>query len=125
MWYLQHRWRSRLVAEAAVMGDRFPGFRLRVDGSASLFWVGVLTPLSDTEFVVAVVYPADYPYRAPSLWILEPDLTSGVPHMYPDGSICIHANNWDPERGTAVSCVTLIAGWLVAYVNWQRTGEAY
>jgi hypothetical protein len=125
MWYRRNRWRGRLLAEVAVMRSRFPGFKLWALGDGQLFWVGYLHPLASITFRVAVEYPTDFPYRAPSIWILAPELVPGTPHLYQDGSACIHSNAWDPNRGTAAATTTLAAAWLLAYVHWQRSGEAF
>lgn len=113
------------MAEVVVMHAHFPGFQLTKGTNGSLTWVGVVTPTPEDDFLVAIVYPDNYPYQSPALWALEPPLRPGAPHLYMDGSLCIHANNWDPERGTAASCVTLAAAWLVAYEAWRQTGLRY
>jgi len=113
------------MAEVEVMQTRFPNFSLIEETDGQLLWVGVLEPQLDEEFLVTVEYPNDYPYRAPVLWVLDPALRPGTPHVYSDGSICIHKATWDPERGTAASCVPLLAAWLLAYLVWLQTGEIY
>lgn len=125
MWYQEPKWRSRLIAEAALMHERFRGFRLVRTQDGSLRWIGVLNPTPDSEFVVSLTYPADYPYREPKLRVERPALQGGAPHVYNDGSLCIHRRSWDPSRGTAVSEVPLIAAWLVAYQAWWRHGVPF
>ena len=113
-WHEERRWKSRLVAEVAVMRGHFPAFQLMKKTDRGLLWVGVLAPTPEDDFFVGVEYPDDYPHRAPALWVLEPELVPGALHVYSDGSCCIHSDSWNPDRGTAASCVPLIAGWLVA-----------
>lgn len=125
MWYREHKWRNRLIAEASLMEERFPSFRLMQAQDGSLRWVGVLNPSPDSEFVVSLTYPADYPYREPKLRVERPGLVGGAPHVYSDGSLCIHRRSWDPSRGTAVSEVPLIAAWLVAYLTWHSNGVSF
>ena len=107
------------------MRERFPGFRLVETSDGSLRWVGVLNPTPDAEFAVSLTYPTDYPYREPKLRVERPALVGGAPHVYSDGSLCVHRRGWDPSRGTAVSEVPLIAAWLVAYVAWRRHGMSF
>jgi len=124
MWYLQDRWKQRLAAEVKIMHTRFPYFRLeKVD--EKLAWIGTLEPQVGETFVVALEYPRNFPYSAPTLWVLEPGLQFGAPHLYADGSVCIHQTSWDTGRGTAASCVPLLAAWLLAYIVWLQTGERY
>ena len=124
-WFLQARWKSRLLAEAVLMRERFPGFRLIEASDGSLRWIGALNPTPDSEFIVSLTYPADYPYREPKLRVERPSLVAGAPHVYNDGSLCIHRRGWDASRGTAVSEVPLIAAWLVAYQAWRRHGVSF
>jgi len=92
-----------------------------------LLWTGLLKPIADLdlEFEVVIVYPANYPYRPPTLWVLRPELEPNAPHTYVDGSLCVYAKNWNPEIGTAASCVTLISAWLIGYLNWLETGVRF
>lgn len=126
MWHQQDRWKARLIAESLVMHARFPAFHL-LEQRGELMWTGPLKPIADVniEFSVVIAYPADYPYRPPTLWVLQPELEPNAPHRYIDGSLCVYAKNWDPERGTAASCVTLIAAWLIGYLNWSETGVRF
>jgi hypothetical protein len=126
MWHQQDRWKARLVAETTVMRSRFPKFAL-LEQRGELMWTGPLKPIAevDLEFSVVVVYPTNYPYHPPTLWVLNPELEPGAPHTYVDGSLCVYAKNWDPERGTAASCVTLISAWLIGYLYWLQTGVRF
>lgn len=126
MWYQQTRWRERLAQEVAVMTERFPVFILQRGTDGTLWWDGVLEPLRDIAYRVAVKYPADYPYSGPSLWLLEPRVESGSPHVYQDGSLCVHKNgSWNPATGTAASTVPLLSAWLYMYSIWRTTGMRF
>lgn len=125
MWYADSKWQGRMLAERQIMESRFPHFRLVRTDLGALQWVGVLRPIEDAEFVTVVQYPDRYPYSAPKLFVVDPPLRTDAPHVYHDGSVCIHKRQWDAECGTAASCVPLLASWLVAYVNWIRTGERF
>ena len=126
-WHLDPKWRGRLIAEQQLMRDRFPSFELRRGRENDLYWVGYLVPVPGVVFRVAIRYPRTYPYNAPTLQVLEPQLHPGAPHRYADseGTICIHKQAWDPATGTAASIVPLAAAWLVAYCDWLVTGETF
>jgi hypothetical protein len=125
VWYIENRWHNRLLAEQALMEDRFPQFRLIRMPGGELAWVGYLRPTGGSEYLVSLTYPARYPYREPKLRVERPRLRDNAPHTYLDQSLCVHRSSWDPQRSTAVSEVPLIAAWLVAYENWVRTGEGF
>lgn len=123
-WYTAPPWKGRLVAEVALMGERFSHLRLvRLGGE--LRWEGVIEPVRGQRFHIAIAYPARYPYAPPTLWVLDPAIQQGAPHLYADGSICVHRRQWDPMTGTAASLVPLAAAWLVAYLHWRTTGEGF
>jgi hypothetical protein len=107
------------------MRKRFPRFQLRRDANGNLYWTGIVEPLEGHLFRIAVRYPSHYPYREPQFHVVEPPLRHGAPHVYMDGSLCLHRVRWNPDTGTAASCVPLISGWLVGYVSWCQTGESF
>lgn len=123
-WYQQDRWKPRLVAEQAVMRDRFPQFVLRRDQS-TLYWEGFVDPVPGHRFLVRVSYPERYPYQEPVLRVQEPPIRPGAPHLYASGAPCIHRQPWNSQTGTAASMVPLLCAWLVAYLQWERTGETF
>lgn len=125
MWYLEPRWRNRLLAEQALMVARFPLFRLIRSPGGDLSWVGLLRPTGATGYLVSLTYPTRYPYQEPKLRVEQPRLREDAPHTYADSSLCVHRSGWDPNRSTAVSEVPLIAAWLIAYENWLSTGERF
>lgn len=123
-WYEAPTWKGRLLAEVALMRERFPHLRL-VTLAGALQWEGVIEPVPGRRFRIALVYPPRYPYAPPTLWVLTPTIQQGAPHLYADGSICVHRSEWDPMTGTAASVVPLAAAWLVAYLHWRVTGEGF
>ena len=126
MWYLQPKWRNRLLVETELMRERFPLFAPIRTTNDALVWRGILRPTRTGKgYVVAVELPANYPYAAPILRVEQPALQPGSPHRYANGSLCIHRQSWEPTRGTIASVVPLAAAWLVAYEHWLRTGEDF
>ena len=125
MWYEEKRWRDRLLAEQAIMDDRFPQFVLQRGAKSCLGWEGILEPLSGVPFLVSLTYPKRYPYNMPALRVVDPPVQPRAPHVYADGSVCAHKKKWNPTTGTAASCVPLLSAWLVAYLHWLETGERF
>ena len=125
MWYQENRWRERLAAEQALMEYRFPQFVLRREASGGLAWEGIVEPVADYFFLVMIRYPTRYPYEEPHLRVIDPPLERNAPHVYPDGRVCVHRKNWNPERGTAASMVAVLSEWLSKYVRWLHTGQAF
>jgi ubiquitin-protein ligase len=125
MWYMDAKWQARLLAEQEIMRARFPQLSLRRTEHGALQWVGFLEPVEHIAFLVAARYPDRYPYEAPRFFVEDPPLHDRAPHRYQDGSVCIHKRSWDPMRGTAASCIPLIAAWLCAYCCWLETGEEF
>ena len=107
------------------MRERFPQFVLTESTSGLLIWRGILLPVAGSPFVISVTMPARYPYSAPELRAEQPRIRAGAPHLYANGTLCVHRLNWDPMRGTVVSVIPLAAAWLVGYLNWIRTGENF
>jgi len=125
MWYREAKWRNRLLAEQALMRERFPQFVLTRSSAALLVWRGVLVPVEEASFEISVTMPSRYPYLTPELRAERPRLQPGAPHLYANGTLCVHKLNWDPMRGTVASVIPLAAAWLVGYLNWTRTGEQF
>src|SRR5688572_13325921 len=72
MWYREARWRNRLLAEHALMEERFPQFVLTQDQSELLVWRGILEPVEGAQFIISATMPRNYPYAAPQLRVEEP-----------------------------------------------------
>jgi ubiquitin-protein ligase len=126
MWYQEQKWRNRLLVEAALMRERFPGFLLTRGATGLLSWRGVLRPVkSAPAYEISVTVPARYPYEPPMLRVERPTLLPGAPHLFLNGSLCVYRQSWDPLRGTIASVVPLVAAWLTAYEHWRETGESF
>jgi ubiquitin-protein ligase len=124
-WYEDPRWRRRLLAEQELMRARFPQFVLKRGRAGELYWRGAVEPVPRAVFIVRVVYPATYPFVEPTLRVDTPPLRAGAPHVYADGSLCVHRRQWDPTRGTAPSLVPVLCGWLFMYERWRLHGEVF
>ncbi len=125
MWYRNPKWCNRLIAEQLLMHERFPQFRLLQALDGCLVWRGVLVPVAGSSFEISITVPARYPYEVPELRSERPAIRSGAPHLYANGTLCVHRSGWDPMRGTVASLVPLAAAWLVGYLHWTQTGEGF
>lgn len=123
VWYREGRWGDRLLAEQELMKSRFPQFRLVETAASELRWIGWLEPVLGHRFLVSLRYPSSYPYASPDLFLEEPAMEAGAPHVYSSGACCVHKARWNPETGTAVSCVPLLSAWLARYLTWLACGE--
>jgi ubiquitin-protein ligase len=86
----------------------------------------VLQPVrSAPAFEITATMPTRYPYEAPELRVERPRVRAGAPHLYANGTLCIHKQNWDPMRGTVASVIPLASAWLVGYLAWLQTGESF
>jgi ubiquitin-protein ligase len=125
MWYSDPRWRGRLVAEQALMAERFPQFVLKRDGNGGLYWEGIVEPVRGHRFRLTLTYPEHYPYAEPVLRVESPRIRRDAPHVYANGALCVHRSAWNSATGTAVSMVPLACDWLRNYLRWERTGERF
>lgn len=125
----------KLPVEAEQMRRTFSQFRL-FEGHGeypytpvgSLFWGGRLKTNFDTEYSVAVVYPANYPYGQIRAFVRELQGVS-TPHRYIDGHLCLYSNDHGGGgegiglETTAATIVGWAAAWLNAWEVFKRTGN--
>lgn len=100
---------------------RFPQFRvdrLRPD----LVLIGWLQPrpLSGRYKVRIVKSPG----RAPRVFVLDPPLLPGTPHLYREGNLCLYWPaewTWDDHVDIATTILPWAAAWLLYYELWTET----
>lgn len=117
-WY--HDNNKRFLIEKYAMKERFPDFEL-IESVNGLTWTGPLTPKNADTYVIAVIYPEDFPYSSPNVWIIEPKIQSPK-HQFPDGHICLLElgnETWETKT-TAATIVALAAVWLWCYEYHQK-----
>jgi len=120
-WYDNPVGRERLRLEVMAMAEHFPKFRLRLSSVGRLWWVGIVEPIPNLPFALAIHY-GRFPVEEPKLFVEAPSLGSAVPHRYQDSSLCVHQTPWLPDRSTAASMVGLGCEWLACYLIWQDAG---
>jgi hypothetical protein len=113
-----------VVQQAFVLRGRYP--HALVDLSLGrLRWVGTLRPLATSRaYIVSVDYRARRTPVVRVLSTLDGRPGEALPHVYDDGSLCLHERgDWSPEMLIADSIVPWAAEWLAYYEIWQATGE--
>lgn len=116
-WY--HDNHKRLLAEKNAMMIRFPDFIL-TETSQGLTWTGYLRPKC-TSYRIALIYPDNYPYSPPKVWIIEPKI-SAPKHQLSDGHLCLlhpSDNTWQTNT-TAVTIVAMVSTWIWCYEYHQK-----
>jgi len=110
------------------MGVLWPTFCLdKARRQVEAVWKGFLQPsaLSET-YSVTVRYR---PGRNPETRVLSPELKirdgfKDLPHINPDGSVCLHVmGDWQPWMYLADYIVPWLSTWLFFYEVWYATGN--
>jgi hypothetical protein len=90
-----------------------------------LRWTGTLTPTP-----LARVYTVRVEYalrKLPRVLVLDPPLVpdeGSRPHVYTDGSLCLHeAHEWRPSMLIVDSIVPWTSEWLAHYELWKWSGQ--
>lgn len=122
----ENRWFSwhhdnykRLVAEKNAMSKRFPDFML-TETSQGLTWTGYLRPNS-TYYRIALIYPDNYPYSPPKVWIIDPKINAPK-HQFPDGHLCLlHPSDGTWQTNTTAATIAAMAStWLWCYEYHEK-----
>lgn len=123
-----------LKTEYDVMRQAFKDtFKLTVPPlGGSIYWLGVveinLSGIPQRDHVLKILYPEDYPNRAPEAYVLKPSLYSEK-HQFEDGQLCLFnpkdgtQYGWNPSSGTAVTVAAWGIQWLYAYYTWRAMGK--
>lgn len=91
-----------------------------------LIWMGKLTPSPVSRGYSVRI---DYDGRAaPRVRVLSPKLEGrngeGLPHVYNDGTLCLHLpEDWARTMSIADTVVPWTSEWLAFYEVWRATGE--
>jgi ubiquitin-protein ligase len=123
----------RLRLEVEAMRATFDNtFRLVVPKNGLLYWEGTveinLADLLESEHMLKIMYPKDYPHRPAEAYVLQPHVYSKK-HQYEDGQLCLfnpkdgEQYGWNPARSTAVTVAAWAVQWLYAYYTWKKTGD--
>jgi len=117
-WY--HDNHKRLLAEKNAMMIRFPDFKL-AETSTGLTWTGYLKPNGTNLYRIALIYPNNYPYSPPKVWVIEPKINAPK-HQFSDGHLCLlhpNDNTWQTNT-TAATIVAMASTWIWCYEYHQK-----
>jgi hypothetical protein len=104
------------------MRQLWPEFKSKKSGNF-ISWTGVLSPDK-----IAYTVKIDYTFkRSPKVWVLKPELTPPLRHVYPDKSLCLYypfdpvKHKWTPSKSIALTIVPWTSEWLYCYELWVAT----
>lgn len=129
---------KQLALESRSMKAKFPRFELKradsdlarhgwtIARAGQKFWTGSLRTHSGCKYLIAAVYPSDYPFGEIYAYILEPFLPA-TDHRFEDGHLCLYGHEGKGEgfesgKTTALTVVAWTSAWLHAYEIWRITG---
>ena len=114
-----------LPVQALALRRDYPDADISLS-STTLEWLGRLTPseLSETYEVKLV---AGGQKIAPIVRVLspklEPDPAGRLPHVWPDGSLCLfRQSQWSPRYLFAETIIPWASEWLLHYEFWKGAG---
>lgn len=93
-----------------------------------LRWTGDLQPSEiSRQYSVHLHYT---PPKSPRVFVRNPklavDADGNLPHIYPDGSLCLHEpGQWVAGEPIAEIILRWTCEWLLHYEFWKATGEWY
>lgn len=114
-----------LVREAQLLDDRYPNGQTALKAGV-LQWTGELQPSEvSRQYRVHLHYAPPY---HPRVFVRRPklivDTDGNLPHIYPDGSLCLHEpDQWSPGDPIAKTILPWACEWLLHYEFWLATGE--
>ncbi len=108
-------------------------FKLAVPSlNAPIYWLGTveinMQRVPQREHVLKILYPHEFPERAPEAYIKQPHVYSEK-HQFEDGQLCLFnpkdgtGYGWNPSSSTAVTITGWAIQWIYAYYTWKLTGE--
>jgi hypothetical protein len=113
-----------LAGQALALRAYFPDVRPRLF-AGRLLWTGPIAPTPTSEtYRVRLEAVA---HREARLFVLEPllvpDNRQRLPHVYPDGSLCLNLRHqWRPHMLFTDTVLPWASQWLLFYELWRVTG---
>jgi hypothetical protein len=120
----RHTARLSLTQQALDLRGRFPQGTVRLT-AARLVWIGTIQPTAlSRTYRVQVTYRTDRLPQVRVLDVLEGRPGEPLPHVYNDGTLCLHLpGEWAPDMFIVDSTLAWTAEWLFNYEVWKATGE--
>lgn len=116
-----------LAQQAFALRGTFPHASATLTPTV-LDWTGDLkpTPLSRTYTVRVVYRPGRYPHVTVERPTLEPRPGESLPHVFNDGSLCLHLDeDWTSNMLIVDTILPWTSEWLIHYEIWKFTGTWY
>lgn len=110
--------------QAFALHARFPDVHVDLK-RGRLVWAGALqpTPLS-RSYRVQVTYSNGRVPRVRVLDELESRDDASLPHIYSDGTLCLHqVDEWTPDMLIVDTTIPWTSEWLINYEIWLPTGD--
>jgi hypothetical protein len=110
--------------QALSLRAYFPGTVAQLRAGA-LTWRGHLQPTPASRgYLVEVAYNgANFPTVRVIEPRLEPDANGVLPHVFADGTLCLHERHeWHPDMRIVDTIVAWTSEWLYYYEIWLATG---
>ncbi|MCY3791669.1 MAG: hypothetical protein OXH63_23080 [Gemmatimonadetes bacterium] len=114
-----------LIREVRLLKDHYPHGKATLKAGV-LRWTGELQPSEvSRQYQVGLRYAPPY---YPRVFVRRPklvhDADGNLPHIYPDGSLCLHEpDQWTPGDPIAKTILPWTSEWLLHYELWRATGE--
>ena len=114
-----------LIREGQLLLRHFPHGRSRLKAGV-LRWICELQPSEiSRQYLVDLRYG---PPHLPRVFVRRPRLVPNaddrLPHIYPNGSLCLHEpGQWSPGDPIAETILPWACEWLLHYEFWLATGE--
>lgn len=114
-----------LFHEAELLNERYTQGHPTLKAGI-LRWTGDLQPSEvSRQYLVDLRYAAPHP---PRVFVRRPrlafDADGNLPHIYLDGSLCLHEpGQWSPGDPIAKTVLPWTCEWLLHYEFWLATGE--
>jgi hypothetical protein len=119
--------RRSLAQQAFALYGRFPTAQVKLSHRL-LDWTDKIQPTAASRtYTVRITYTLrDYP----RVRIVAPNLESrpgeSLPHVFSDGSLCLHVEeDWTPGMLIVDTTVPWASEWLIFYEIWKFTGTWY
>lgn len=118
---------SSLARQAFALRARFPDGRGKLSPTRFV-WTGTLQPnVVSRAYTVRIVLNKE---QFPRVEVIEPTLETrpgdSLPHVFDDGSLCLHLENeWTSDMLMVHTTVPWTSEWLINYEIWKATGIWY
>lgn len=113
--------RDRMAVESEKIKRYYPQFDFKASKGSITAVEGYLKTADENYYRVRIEISSEYPYKMPSIKLLERTIEPDCPHRYSTGDLCVmKAAQWTSSYSLAFM-VSKTAIWVNKYDVWQRT----